>query len=222
MKTTLLSILLALSPGFALQIMAEEGPPDAPREAKKEPTEDERHRAMEAGARQKMEQQMKATMEEAAKLEQSGKKEEAQQLRRGAKERMHAAMMEREKAARMRGPDAPGPRPPADGPPRAEIENKLKHLEQAIGHLREAGMEDAAAQMNKMADRMRHALRGEDQPRPESDRREDGKRDEAKHDKAKHDKAQRDEPRRPDGDLEALRREVQELRQAIRRMNAEH
>jgi hypothetical protein len=226
MKTTLLSLLLALSPGFALQIMAQEGPPDAPREAKKEPTEHERHRAMEAGVRQKMEQQMKATMEEAAKLEQAGKKEEAQQLRREAKERMHAAMMERAKAAKMHGAEGEGPRPPVGGPPRAELENKLKHIEKAIGHLREAGMEEPAAQMNKMADRLRNALRGEDKPRPESDRREDGKRDEGKRDEGKreegkHDEAKHDEPRRPDGDLEALRREVQELRQAIRKMNAE-
>jgi hypothetical protein len=235
MKTTLLSILLAMSPGFALQIMAQEGRPEGPREEmkeKKEPTEHERHRAMEAGARQKMEQQMKAVMEEAAKLEQAGKKEEAQQLRREAKERMHAAMMEREKAARMHGGDGEGPRPPAGGPPRAELENKLKHVEQAIDHLRAAGMEDAAAQINRMADRLRNALRGEDQPRPESDHREDGKRDDGKrdepkhdegnHDEPKHDKAKHDEPRRPDNDLEALRREVQELRQAIRKMHAEH
>ena len=259
MKTTLLSILLALSPGFIIQVMAQEGPPGVPPAEKKEPTERERHRAMEAGARQNMEQQMKAAMEEAAKLEQAGKKEEAQQLRRETKERMHAAMMEREKAARMRDGEGEGPRPPVGGPPRAELENKLKHVEKAISHLREAGMEDAAAQMNRMADRLRNALRGEDQPRPESDRHEEVKRDESKrdegkreegkreegkreegkreegkreegkheegkhedgkHDEAKHDKAQRGEPRRPDNDLEALRREVQELRQAIRRMN---
>ena len=69
-------------------------------------------------------------------------------------------------------------------------------------------MPDAAAQINQMADRLRNALRAEDQPRREEGRREDAKRDET-----------RREERRPDGDIEALRREVQELRQAVRQMN---
>jgi hypothetical protein len=233
MKTTLLSLLLALSPGLALELTAQERPADAPRGEKKEPTERERSRAMEEGARQKIEMMMRTSMEEAAKLEAAGKKDEAENLRREAKQRAQAAMSGREGAARMREGGGPRPdaRPEGEGqgpPPRAMLENKLRHVEQAIGHLREAGLPDAAAQLSQIAERLRNSLRETEGLRRDDAKREEPKRDaarreEAKHDEPRHDEPRHDEPRhddpRPDNDLEALRREVQELRQAVRQMN---
>ena len=229
MKTTLLSILLALSPGIIFSGFAQENKPDAPREEKKEPAERERHQP-EAQAREEIEKKVKAAMEEAAKLDEAGKKDAAENLRREARQMAQAAKAHERAAGERRheGEDRK-----LDGPPRAEIENKLKHVEQAIAHLREAGLPEPAEHLNQLANRFRAALHGPDQPRPEEARREEPKREEGRREEPRREEGRRDEPRRedverdkprredrrPDNDVEALRREIQELRQAVRQLN---
>ena len=205
MKTTLLTILLAMPAGLSL---AQDRKPDAPREERKEPNERERAQEAKSKARAEIEQHLKAGMEEAAKLDEAGKKDAAENMRREAKERAHAAMAEhqRDMQDKRREGAERGKDRPVDGPPRAEIEGKLKHVEQAVAHLRESGMAEPAEQINQIANRLRAALRGEGD-------REEPRREEAK----------RDEPRRegarPDNDIEALRREIHELRQAVRQLS---
>ncbi len=205
MKTTLFTILLALPASLSIaqdrkpDAPREERKPDAPREEKKEPNERERAQAANAKMRAEIEQHLKAAMEEAAKLDEAGKKDAAENLRREAKERARAAMAEHD-----RGPQEHR----REGPARAEIEGKLKHVEQAVAHLREAGMAEPAEQINQIANRLRAAMRGEGEPRREEPRREEAKRDEPRREGA-----------RPDNDVEALRREIQELRQAVRQLS---
>ena len=229
MKTTLLTVVLGLSPGFAFPAFAQEKKPDAPREEQKEPSERERHQAAEAKAREEIERKVKAAMEEAAKLDEAGKKDAADILRREARQMAQAGKgHDRGAGEGRREGDAKKP----DGPPRAEIENKLKHVEQAIAHLREAGLPEPAEHLNQLANRFRAALHGEDQPRREEPRREEGRREESKRDEPRREEGRREEPkreepkreerredRRPDNDLEALRREIQELRQAVRQLS---
>ena len=220
MKTTLLTILLAIPASLSFaqdrkpDAPREERKPDAPREENKELGEREQAQEAKAKLRGEIEHHMKAAMEEAAKLEEAGKKDAAENVRREAKERAHAAMAEQERIMQdkrregaERGKDRPAARP-ADGPPRAELEGKLRHVEQAMAHLREAGMPEPAAQINQIANRLRAALRGEGEPRREEPRREDAKRDEPRRERV-----------RPDNDVEALRREIQELRQAVRQLS---
>ena len=211
MKTTLLTILLAMPAGLSLaqdrkpDAPREDRKPDAPREEKKEPNERERAQEAKTKVRGEIEQHLKAAMEEAAKLDEAGKKDSAENLRREAKERAHAAMAELERGMqdkRREGAER-GKDRPADSPARAEIEGKLKHVEQAVAHLREAGMAEPAEQINQIANRLRAAMRGEGEPR-----REEAKRDEPRREGA-----------RPDNDVEALRREIQELRQAVRQLS---
>ena len=199
MKTTLLSLLLLIAPGTAGFVRAqEEKSPGAPREERKPEPGPDRAGAEMREFHQKMEQKMKAVMEEAGKLEAEGKKDEAEARRREAKERMKHEIEahRREMQARREkdGPPRDGDRRP-DGPPRGDMEAKLKHVEQAIAHLREAGMMDQAENLARMAERMRNAGRG---PAGDQPRRDD---------------------RRPDGDIEALRRDIQELREAVRQLN---
>src|SRR6185436_15129822 len=130
-------------------------------------------------------------------------REAADRERAGADRR---AAAERERAGGEAG-RAADRRP--DGP-RGDVENKLRHVEQAIGHLKEAGMPDMARNLEQEANRLRASLRG-----GEGDRPRDGDRP--------REETRRDEPRRavlrPDGDIEALRREIQELRQAVRQLS---
>lgn len=230
MKTTFLSILLSAVPVSTSLVRAQDEKHESPREEKKEGAEiRERIQAEKARFHEEMEKHMKAAMEEAAKLEAEGKKDEAEARRREAKEKMEGAIKEhqratqariqaemRERAGADRGRDGaerdrPAPERGREGadrlpdgppPPRAEIENKLRHVEQAIGHLREAGMPEPAENLERIAERLRGALRGEGGPP-----REDGRRGQP-----------RREPDRPGGDIDALRRDIQELRQAVREL----
>lgn len=149
------------------------GPPDA---ALRERFEREQQAFVE-----KMQQKTEAAMKEAAALEADGKLDKANDLRAQAKQNLEAAIKEHHAAtqkkmqALARG-DAPNPQDP---------KNRLHHAEQAINHLREAGLLDLAEQVTRAAERLR-------QPAPE--------------------------PRRWDGDINALRRELNELRETVREL----
>jgi len=234
MKSTLLTAVLALSPGFAFPAFAQEKKPDGPREEQKEHAEREHHRAAEAQARENVERKVKAMLEEAAKLDEAGKKDAAENLRREARQMAQAVKAhDRDAGEGRREGDAKKP----DGPPHAEVADKLKHVEQAIAHLREAGLPEPADHLNQIANRFRAALHGPDQPRPgearrEEPRREDAKREEGRREEPRREEGRREEPkrdeprreerreeRRPDNDVEALRREIQELRHAVRQLS---
>jgi uncharacterized protein (DUF305 family) len=95
-------------------------------------------------------------------------RQRAEKIERAERER--AEKRERQRAERLGrgpGPGSPG-RPEADerpdGPPRPELERKLHHVEQAIGHLREAGLPDPAENLERVAQRLRNAMH--DQPGP--------------------------------------------------------
>jgi hypothetical protein len=226
MKPQLLSLIVITAAAWTGQVTAQEPPRDHPREEKKEDGRKdaelrERMQNEQRAFREKMEARMKEAMQEAAKLEADGHKEEAEALRAKAKERLeaavkeHQAMMQRKTQAAMRE-RASGERRP-DGPPPAELENKLKHVEQAVAHLREAGMPDAAESIARIAERLRQEMRTPVRPRPDEARRTEPL-------------PRPDENRRPDealrpvqqleAELDALRREVRELHEAVRRMNA--
>ena len=159
MKTHLLTFILSVSPAMITVGSAEEKKPDAPREERREAAERERRQVEDAAAaaREEIEGRLNAVMHEAAKLEVEGKKDEAEALRREAKEKAHAAMQEHERAIYARnevgerGREGPDRRP--DARPHAELEDKRKHVEQAIAHLREAGMMDAAENIAGLAER---------------------------------------------------------------------
>lgn len=226
MKTTLLSILLCLTPVLATTSRAEEEKSDAPREEEKEEAKPrERMREERARFQEETKKHMQEAMKKAAQLAAEGKPDEAEDVRRQAKEKRQAAIEERRRAmqSKMRdrhpqagpghqgdrmererghplkreqrgaGPEGPvRPRPHPDGPPRGEMVGKLHHVQQAIRHLREAGLPDPAENLERLAQRLCNALHDHDGPRPEGPRR--------------------------DADLDALRREVQELKQAVREM----
>ena len=244
MKSTLLTAILALTPGFSLSTFAQEKKPDVPREEHKEHAAREHHQS-EAQARETVERKVKAMLEEAAKLDEAGKKDAAENLRREAHQMAHAVKAHDRAAGEGR---REGDAKKADGPPRAEIEDKLKHVEQAIAHLREAGLPEPAEHLNQTANRLRAVQRSPDQPRPgearrekprreegrreepkreeprrEEARREEGRREEPRREEDRREEAKREEPRReerrPDNDVEALRREIQELRQAVRQLH---
>ena len=147
------------------------GPPDAALR--------ERFEREQQAFREKMQQKTEAAMKEAAALEADGKLDKANDLRAQAQQNLEAAIKEHQAAtqkkmqALARG-DAPNPQHP---------KNRLHHAEQAINHLREAGLPDLAEQVARAAERLR-------QPAPE--------------------------PRRWDGDIDALRRELNELRETVR------
>jgi len=202
MKTALLAVTAAL----ILPLHAQDRP-DAPREG------DGPARERIAREKEEIERHVKAALTEAEELEKAGKKEEAAARRQAAQARAKEAFANLERAAQARGREGEarkegeprregGDRRP-EGPSRAELENKLRHVEQAVGHLREAGMPDVAEHVNQIANRLRAGLRGEGEPRREEPRREE---------------ARREEPRRPQNDIEALRREIQELRQVVREL----
>jgi colicin import membrane protein len=244
MRTTLLSILLSITPAFVTLVRADEEKPDAPRDAKKEIDVREHLEAEKVKFREEMEKHMKAAMEEAAKLEADGKKDAAENLRRQAKEKSEAAIQEhqramqakmeavmreragaerrrvaaeREHAGGERGRAGADRRP--DGPPHGDMEGKLRHVQQAVAHLREAGMMDAAENIARLGERMRGSGRGEGgEPRREDGRREDARPDQPRREEGRREEVRREE-RRPDGDIEALRREIQELRQAVRQLS---
>jgi hypothetical protein len=228
MKTTLLSILLCVTPTLVTQSRAEEETPDAPHEEKREePRGPERMQKEMTRFREEMQKQMQGAMEKAAQLDAEGKKDEAEEVRRRANQKRQAAIEEHQRAMqakmrdrhaqegpdhrheRMEGerggpkereprdagpgrPDGPDHRP--DGPPRSETERKLHHVEKAIAHLREAGLPDPATNLERIAQRLRNALHeehaGHDGPRPDGP------------------------PRDPE--MSALRREIEELKQAVR------
>lgn len=230
MKTTLLIAILALSPGFALSTSAQDKKPDAPREEQKDHAEREHHQAAEAQAREAIEKKVKAALEEAAKLDEAGKKDAADNLRRAARQ-MAQAVKAHDRAAGEGRREGEGRK--TDGAPHADVANKLKHLEQAIAHLREAGLPEPAEHLSQLANRFRAALHGPDQPRREDAKREEPRREESRREEAKREEPRREEgrreetkreegrreERRPDNDVEALRREIQELRQAVRQLN---
>ncbi len=223
MKSTL---PLLLSAALLLPLSAADEKPDAPRNADKpdapreadKPAPPARERLAEA--KENIGRQFQAAMAEAAELEKAGKKDEADARREKARAQAEAAKADLERAVKEQG-DRPrregepkresGDRRP-DGAQPQELENKLRHVEQAIAHLREAGMPEPAEQLNQIANRLRAALRGEgDAPRdgaprrgdPEAPRREEGRRE---------------EPRRPQSDIETLRREIQELREVVKQL----
>ena len=149
------------------------GPPDAALR--------ERFEREQQAFREKMQQKTEAIMKEAAALEADGKLDKANDLRAQAKQNLEAAIKEHQAATqkKMQGlarGDAPNPQHP---------KNRLHHAEQAINHLREAGLPDLAEQVARAAERLR-------QPAPE--------------------------PRRWDGDIDALRRELNELRETVREL----
>jgi len=138
---------------------------------------DEHQRAMQAKMRERQ-QRERAAQAERAERERTGQSD------RGAPaDRMASERNEGERAGDDRRPD---------GPPRSELERKLHHVEQAIGHLREAGLPDPAENLGRLADRLRHALHDQEGPRPDGPRRDD--------------------------DLAALRREVEALKLAVRQL----
>jgi hypothetical protein len=234
MKPKLLSLIVITATAWTCQAAAQDEQRETPREVRKEGERKdvevrERLQAEQRDFREKMESQMKEAMQEATRLEEGGHNEEAEALRAKAKQRLEAAvkehqtMMQRKTQAAMRDERAGGERRP-DTPPPAELEAKLKHLDQAVAHLREAGMPDAAENIARLAEQMRQPMRGADRPRPDQARRPDQTR--RPEEPRRPDQARRpEEPRRPDprleGEIDALRREVRELQEAVRRMNAE-
>ncbi|RFC50683.1 MAG: hypothetical protein DVB22_001892 [Verrucomicrobia bacterium] len=154
------------------------GPPDAALR--------ERFEREQQAFREKMQQKTEAIMKEAAALEADGKLDKANDLRAQAKQNLEAAIKEHQAAtqkkmqALTRG-DAPIPR--GDAPQPRDLKNRLHHAEQAINHLREAGLKDLAEEVARATERLRQ---------------------------------QPPEPRRSGGDIDALRRELNELRETVR------
>jgi len=235
MKHTLITLITGIT--CALPLNAQDKP-DAPRDherreaAGKEAATREGAEREFAAAKEKIDQRMKAAREEAAELEKAGNKDAAEAKRKEAEQQRNAALNElrqhmrgrRQGEVRRDGePRREGePRRPEgqrrdgdgrrhDGPPRHELENKLRHVEQAIGHLREAEMPEPAEHLNQVANRLRGALRGEG----DGPRREEGHRQQARREDGRRQEGPQDQPL---GDIEALRREIQELRQAVRQL----
>ncbi|MFN0125590.1 MAG: hypothetical protein ACKV19_02760 [Verrucomicrobiales bacterium] len=174
-----------------------------------------------------MEERMKGAMEKAAALEAEGKHDAAEEMRKEARDKLESSIQEhrramqekmrehqqhqqhqraerqeraaREHAERRERPQADRPdgerRP--DGPHAPELERKLHHVEQAIGHLREADLPDPAQNLERVANRLRQALH---------DHREHGPRPEGGPPRVQQ---------RHDDDLAALRRDVEELKKLV-------
>ena len=128
---------------------------------------------------EKMQQKTEAVMKEAAALEADGKLDKANDLRAQAKQNLEAAIKEHQAATQKKMQALAR----GDGLNPQDPKNQRHHAEQAINHLREAGLPDLAEQVARAAERLR-------QPAPE--------------------------PRRWDGDINALRRELNELRETVR------
>ena len=119
-------------------------------------------------------------------LREAGKEDQAAEVRR------HVERLEQELARLGRqGEREGGPRPDQQ---RAEAERRLRHVREAIGNLRAAGMQDAAERLTHEAERMDQQFRA---AAPE----------------------RRDAPP-SGGEIERLRAELQELRQAVRQLQA--
>jgi hypothetical protein len=106
-----------------------------------------------------------------AKRRENQQRQRAQRMERS--DRARPLQLERQRAHQLdhsgHGPEnAPAGPDHREGPPPREIQNKLHHVEQAIGHLREAGLPEPAADLERMANRLRQALRPADGPRPEA------------------------------------------------------
>ena len=183
MNRLLLSLLCAAASCVSAHAQAPKPPappsPDRPAPGPPDAALRERFEREQQAFREKMQQKTEAVMKEAAALEADGKLDKANDLRAQAQQNLEAAIKEHQAAtqkkmqALARG-DAPNPQHP---------KNRLHHAEQAINHLREAGLPDLAEQVARAAERLR-------QPAPE--------------------------PRRWDGDIDALRRELNELRETVR------
>ena len=130
---------------------------------------------------EKMQQKTEAVMKEAAALEADGKLDKANDLRAQAKQNLEAAIKEHQAATQKKMQALAR----GDGLNPQDPKNQRHHAEQAINHLREAGLPDLAEQVARAAERLR-------QPAPE--------------------------PRRWDGDINALRRELNELRETVREL----
>ena len=147
-----------------------------------------------------MQEKMQGAMREAAELEAKGRKDEAEALRAKARERMEAAIKEHRMEMQKHHQEMMRDKPGHPGGPPPEAVARLKHIEQALGHLKAAGLHDVAEQVGRAADRMRAAIRGEHAP------------DEGR-------------PQRPEpphgGEVEALRRELKELREAVGQLREE-
>lgn len=128
---------------------------------------------------------------------------EQQQLQKERRELQLRQRAERQRAQAERRHHVPPEREAADHAdddtrPR-ELNRKLNHVQQAIRHLREAGLPEAAANLEKVAERLRNALHDHDahhahHPRPEN--------------------APAGADRQAD-ELRALRREVEELKKSF-------
>lgn len=152
------------------------GPPDAALR--------ERFEREQQAFREKLQQNTEAAMKEAAALEAAGKPDEASALRTKAKQNLEAAIKEHQAATQKKMQALAR----GDSPQDPTSKNRLHHAEQAINHLREAGLPDLAEQVARAAERLRQPL-----PEPR-------------------------EPRRWDGDINALRRELNELRETVREL----
>jgi hypothetical protein len=150
---------------------ADAAPAPAPGKARENRPMPEQAKARQAARRG----EIHAMLERADELARNGKSEEAESLRRKAREQM--------------GPSPrPGQVPGSPGAPHnPNPVAKLRHLQQAIGHLREAGLNEPAENLENMARRLREEIRQQERPR-------DGT-----------------------AENEALRREVRELREALRK-----
>lgn len=127
---------------------------------------------------------------------------EQQQLQKERRELQQRQRAERQRAQAERRHHVPPEREAADHAddtrPR-ELDRKLNHVQEAIRHLREAGLPEAAANLEKVADRLRNALHDHDAHRAHHPRPED---------------APAGADRQAD-ELRALRREVEELKKSF-------
>jgi len=139
----------------------------------------------------------------AERIERADRDRQRQRLERGGRPADHPS--ERR--------DAPDRRP--EGPPPVELERKLHHVEQAMGHLREAGLPDPAQNLEHLAERLRQALHDQRRTGPQGP---DGP-------PRQSDPSGPSGPSRPfgpppdagrrDDELAALRREVESLKATV-------
>jgi hypothetical protein len=176
-----------------------EKPPHEKRDAPGPEAMRERMEQEQRAFRTKMQQKTEQAMKEAAELEAAGKKDEAEALRKEARERTDNAIREFQASMQKKNQEAMRPRGERrpEGPP-PDMEGRLKHIREAVGHLHAAGLHDIAENVARMAERMRQGDRP-DGPPPERG----------------------GDARRPAPELDGLRREIQELREAVRGLKAE-
>ena len=220
MKTTLFCLLISLGTSVMSLTYAEVG--EKPRAPEEKPGEDVKAKLREGQERfrAKMQEQMQGAMKKAAQLESEGKKEEAEAVRREARERMaasvekHQKMMMEKMQELARGEEHP------KAAPKEALRGKLEHVEQAIAHLREAGLMEEAAHLKNVAEHLRHAMA----EHGEQPRKPDGDQEHKEHPKhpAEEQKAAR-EKAHPDndglrGEVEALRHQMQELQHLMKKL----